>query len=50
MGTVYEEDENVRDVVGRFVETLLVLLCAGPLNGAKGLCSYPHVLVAVPWL
>ena len=32
------------------VDTLLVLVSKGSQNGAKGLRSYPHVLVAAPWL
>ena len=32
------------------VETLLVIVPGTSLHVAKGLCSYLHVLVAVPWL
>ena len=32
------------------VETLLVLVLWNPQVVAKGLRSYPHVIVAMPWL
>ena len=32
------------------VDALLVLVLGGLQVAAKGLCSYPRVLVAVPWL